>query len=160
MRVPDLSGHPVFDEANRLEPILLEDLPTGFIHGDIHEYNLLVDDDGQIAGLIDWEEATVDALALDLASAVRWLCVTNGQLRQAHVDALLVAYASVRPLPFPNLDTLTALVRYVALVVSIWVLHRCYIGDGDDSLLTIADLYWQDRISELSLVSSDSVAAG
>ncbi|MBX3111789.1 MAG: phosphotransferase [Fimbriimonadaceae bacterium] len=47
----------------------LEGQPTGFIHGDYYPSNVILFD-GQIAGVIDWDEATVGPLVWELGRAV------------------------------------------------------------------------------------------
>ena len=94
-------------------------LARGAIHGDLFCDNVLFED-GKVSGVIDFGFAATDAFAYDLAIAVNdWCAIAEGQRRGAldaeRVDAMVRAYASVRPLSVEERSLWPALLRAAAL---------------------------------------------
>jgi len=75
-------------------------LPRGVTHGDLFRDNALFDDDGKLAGVIDFYFAAENTLLFDVAVAVNdWCLATDGvALDAARSAALLHAYDRERPL--------------------------------------------------------------
>lgn len=101
----------------------LRSLPTGLIHSDAHEGNLLRTPDGKLY-LIDWEDAGIGQMILDVALVLGWLCTTpaskdlNGQIIRYDFDAqwckgFLKAYQQVRPFTSVEAHRLGAAIRFV-----------------------------------------------
>ena len=81
-------------DALREQPL---DLPQGIIHGDLFHDNALFDGD-QLSGIIDLYNACQGYLLYDLAIVANDWCVSaQGEFDAARLDALLTAYAQVRP---------------------------------------------------------------
>lgn len=72
-------------------------LPVGLIHGDLFIDNVLYADDGGLAALIDFEQASWGRLAYDLAVTVLAFAFGRDDFRPELVRALIDAYAAVRP---------------------------------------------------------------
>jgi len=92
-------------------------LPRGAIHGDLFCDNVLFVD-GRVSGIIDFGFAATEALAYDLAISINEWCAAPGgagALDQAHVRALVGAYAAVRPLAFEERALWGPLLRAAAL---------------------------------------------
>lgn len=47
--------------------------PEVFLHGDLYSRHLLIDDEGNLSGVIDWGDCCTGEVALDLAVAYSWL---------------------------------------------------------------------------------------
>jgi Ser/Thr protein kinase RdoA (MazF antagonist) len=101
----------------------LHGLPTGLIHTDAHEGNLVRSPNGKLY-LLDWEDAGVGELVLDLALVLGWLCVwpvsknLEGQVIRYDFDyewsrAFLSAYQQIRPLESEEAEKLGAAIKYV-----------------------------------------------
>ena len=76
-------------------------LPRGLIHGDLFRDNVLWNDAGTVAALLDFESASDGVLAYDLmVTALAW-CVGDA-LDTALLGALVAGYESVRPLTPPE----------------------------------------------------------
>jgi homoserine kinase type II len=75
------------------------ELPRGIIHHDLHPGNLLIDQHGELV-LLDFDEAQMGWLALDLASLVRyWGMDANWEhIDPANASKLLAIYDAQRPL--------------------------------------------------------------
>jgi len=72
-------------------------LPRGLIHGDLFRDNVLWDDAGAIAALLDFESASGGVLAYDLMVTVLAWCFGDS-LDRALASAMIDGYESVRPL--------------------------------------------------------------
>ena len=72
-------------------------LPRGFVHGDLFRDNVLWDEAGAIAALLDFESASTGPLVYDLMVTVLAWCFGDGlDLRLA--GAMVRGYGAVRPL--------------------------------------------------------------
>jgi homoserine kinase type II len=104
------------------------DLPDHPIHGDFQPSNLLFTD-GQLTGLLDFDQSRRDALICDIAP----LLMPFQPLDPPLARAFLEGYQSVRPLSDTEWDLLPALVRaallwWLAFLLTRWHLH----GDEQD----------------------------
>jgi len=110
--------------ADCLKALSAPDLPTGLLHGDPFLDNLMVGSAG--ATLLDWDEAAMGPLALDLACAVVGGCFDEaGDLRETRLHALLQSYVQIRPLLRAEVLALPALMRANALLVA-WYRWRAF----------------------------------
>lgn len=104
----------------------LKVLPRGLIHTDIHEGNLLRDPDGKL-WLLDWEDAGLGEMPLDMAVVLGWYCVQpkvsvgtviGGKPELYDFDevrccAFLDSYQSVRRLEQVEVELLGAALKFV-----------------------------------------------
>jgi Ser/Thr protein kinase RdoA (MazF antagonist) len=99
------------------------DLPTGLIHTDVHEGNLLRTPGGKLY-MLDWEDAGLGEMIFDLALVLGWNCVwpisknLSGQVTRYDFDeewskAFLSAYQQVRPITGHEAQHLGAAIRFV-----------------------------------------------
>jgi Ser/Thr protein kinase RdoA (MazF antagonist) len=75
---------------------VLDGLPRGWIHGDVNDENLLLEDDA-VVGLIDFGDALVDPLVCELAIALSYLMMRRSE-PLADGARVVAGYQSVRPL--------------------------------------------------------------
>lgn len=102
----------------------------GFIHSDLHLWNLLFKGQGDqaVAGAIDFSECGLGHHAQDLASVLHWVkhpVVGNHDHRPLyarHRDALLDGYAAERPLPAGAERQIDAYIELRMLNAIEWVL--------------------------------------
>lgn len=73
-------------------------LPTGIIHGDIFPNNTIFDTQEQLVAVIDFEEACVDRLLLDIAMTMNGFCFIDNKLSKELADAFLRGYQKHRQL--------------------------------------------------------------
>jgi homoserine kinase type II len=73
-------------------------LPRGAIHGDVFLDNLLVDANGGLTAILDFNYACSDSLLYDLAMAINGTCWQDDGFAPSLVQALLQGYQSVRGL--------------------------------------------------------------
>ncbi len=103
-------------DALREQPLAL---PTGVIHGDLFHDNALFDQGvkgDQLSGIIDLYNACNGYLLYDLAIVANDWCVTDqGQFDADRLDALLTAYAQVRPFEPGEYSAWPVLIRTAAM---------------------------------------------
>jgi homoserine kinase type II len=91
-------------------------LPKGAVHADYFPDNVLMSDDGQVTGVIDYYYACTDFFAYDLAVAINaWGFTPGGQPMPAMIKAFAGAYADTRRLSEAEIETLPLLARGSAL---------------------------------------------
>ncbi|MEQ1530553.1 MAG: homoserine kinase [Methylococcales bacterium] len=91
-----------------------EQLPSGFIHGDLFKDNVLFVD-GQISGIIDFYSACHDSLLRDIAITVNDWCAEQGVINQQKMHALLAGYERFRTLEPLEKQHWPAMLRMAAL---------------------------------------------
>ncbi len=88
-----LADHPILDLAPKLGGLVAglalqieaaASGPTGVVHSDLHREHLLVNDDGSLAGVLDFGDAFVGATAWDFALLNWYYGKPNAELVAAH----------------------------------------------------------------------------
>lgn len=125
------------------------DLPERPVHGDFEPWNLLFKD-GQLSGLLDFDQSRRDALACDIAP----LLMPFMPLETKLAKALLEGYQSVRPLSDLEWELLPSLVRAALLWWVSLLLVRWRQGPGDKATMGI------DRTINTRLPAFDATEAG
>ncbi len=111
-------------EGNRFAQELPNDLPFGVIHADLFPDNVLFLNNELIA-VLDFEEACVDTLLLDIGVAIQGFCFPDGTLDQVLMGALLAGYEKHRPLEAAEQEHLDDYIRYGLFGILFWHLsHR------------------------------------
>jgi hydroxylysine kinase len=77
---------------------LLAGLPGHVIHNDLNPHNVLADEQGRFAGIIDFGDAVRAPLLQEVATACSYL-VMPGPAPMKAVEEFVAGYASVQPLP-------------------------------------------------------------
>ncbi|HVF65236.1 MAG TPA: homoserine kinase [Casimicrobiaceae bacterium] len=91
-------------------------LPKAAIHADLFCDNVLFDDVGEVAGIIDFGFAATDSLAYDVAIAVNdWCDAGDGSLDAERTRAFVSSYSAVRPMNDDERELWPALLRAAAL---------------------------------------------
>jgi homoserine kinase type II len=91
-------------------------LPESAVHADLFRDNVLFDGK-RLGGVIDFYFAGCDSWLFDLAATCNDWCIDDGSGRfdEARLDALLTAYARVRPFVDPERDAWPTMCRAAAL---------------------------------------------
>ncbi len=99
-------------ELRFLERHWPRDLPTGAIHADYFTDNVLMNDDGEVTGVIDYYYACTDIYAYDLAVALNaWGFTPGGKPLPDMIRAFARAYAATRPLSEAEIAALPLFAR-------------------------------------------------
>lgn len=117
------------------------ELPRGIVHGDLFPDNTLVKG-GRVTALLDFEDASVDALAVDVAMTFTGFGWVDGRPVRALWEALLAGYERYRPLTDGERALLPALHRYATLAICAWRF--------DHFILQRPDLGGRDRWTEMA----------
>ncbi|MDX2088936.1 MAG: homoserine kinase [Kofleriaceae bacterium] len=99
---------------------------AGLIHGDLFRDNVLWDG-GQIAAILDFEQASGGSLVYDLAVCLNDWCWTDGP-RLDLCAALLAGYQRIRPLPAADKEALPTEVRAAAARFTITRITDVYLA--------------------------------
>jgi homoserine kinase type II len=102
-------------------------LPRGAVHGDLFRDNVMFQG-GALTGVFDFYFAGVDTLLYDLAVTLNDWCVdlATGELDEDRADALVAAYAALRPLESAEVRLVPALLRAAAFrfwLSRVWDVH-------------------------------------
>lgn len=119
------------------------ELPKGMIHGDLQEDNIIVDDQDSIVSLIDWEEAAIEPLLLDVAHSAQQLSFQKGVCNAELFNAFMAAYQTVRPLTDHEKRLFKPALRYTMLVLSVWAHIKKSRGEVDDVLFQRVGNYYK-----------------
>ena len=133
---PDMHRPHVWDLRNGPDVPALDHLPHQVIHNDANEHNVLVGDDGRVAGLIDFGDLCraprVCGLAVAAAYAKTALAVPERELLQ-----LVAGYHEIAPLAPEELALLPDLIRTrLATSVAMAALQRAEQPDNDYLLIS------------------------
>ena len=106
------------EEEGRLRGQIPSDLPRGILHGDLFPDNVI--GDGEVASILDLEEAWVGPRAFDLVMAFVGFGWDAGRPVKERWESLVSGYESVRSLTDSERDALPALHRYATLSIAAW----------------------------------------
>jgi homoserine kinase type II len=104
------------EELAHLTRHWITDLPRGAIHADYFTDNVLMNDDGEVTGVIDYYYACTDFYAYDLAVALNaWGFSPGGQPLPHMIAAFTEGYEGIRPLSLDEKEALSLFLRGSAL---------------------------------------------
>jgi homoserine kinase type II len=136
-------------ELDRLSTERAVDLPTGLIHGDLFIDNVLYADDGALAALIDFEQASWGRLAYDLAVTVLSFAYGRDDFRPELVRALLDAYAALRPPTDAERAAFPAELRFAACRFAITRITDVHLKQGTGAAPGKRYQRYLDRLSRI-----------
>jgi len=120
----------MLDNALPIEPLPMDTLT----HGDYHARNLLLNSDRKIIGVLDWEQAAMNARAYELARSLLYVCFEGeGESHEYHNEkvidsakAFIEGYASTYPILNDELVEGIRL-RWKKLVCSFWIEEQFFV---------------------------------
>jgi homoserine kinase type II len=136
-------------ELDRLQIERAAGLPTGLIHGDLFIDNVLYADDGTLAALIDFEQASWGRLAYDLAVTVLAFAYGRDDFRPDLVRALLDAYSAARPPTDAERAAFPAELRFAACRFAITRITDVHLKQGTGAAPGKRYQRYLDRLARL-----------
>jgi homoserine kinase type II len=119
------------DEVMYLEHYLENKLPTGIIHSDLFNDNLLWKGDKLVA-VLDFEAACRGKFIFDLATAVNALCADGEGYDLQRFESLIAGYESLRPLSLAEWDAFPNELRLSALRLTVTRLRDVFLRPMDE----------------------------
>ena len=130
-----------------LEKHINQDLPTGFIHGDLFPNNAIFEGN-DLSALIDFEEFAVEKLLFDVAMTMMGFCLDDEFKIDVRAQSeFLDAYESVRPLSQSEKAALPYFIKWAALAMMSWHL--------ENDLLQTPDSKQEKRVIELMKIGQN-----
>ena len=120
-------------EAASLEPQIPHGLPSGILHGDLFPDNV-IGSGGEVAAILDLEEAWIGPLAFDLVMSFVGFGWEDSEPLEGRWCALLEGYESVRPLTEVEWSALPHLNRYATLSIAAWRYWKHVMSRHDPNL--------------------------
>lgn len=109
-----------------------EQLPQGIIHGDLYYDNTLFKD-GELHFMLDFEQAGVGPLLLDLGISISGSCLEGELLDQTLIENYMLGYQKVRSLQETELELLSNAIIWGFLSIALWRIKRFKEGNLDPS---------------------------
>jgi len=131
----------VSEYAQKFKLMTKPDLLKGLIHGDAFPNNTLFDKDNKLVAIIDFEEACVDNLILDVGMTINGFCFIDNQLDEDLLAAFLTAYSSHRNLTKEEKSSLLVYIQIAAFTMLCW--HMRY------DLVNTPNYNQEQRVREL-----------
>ncbi|MDE0470976.1 MAG: homoserine kinase [Ekhidna sp.] len=109
--------------ANKLRSVAKQNLPKGLIHGDAFPNNTVFGVNDDLIAIIDFEEACVDNLILDVGMTINGFCFVDNRLDEQLLEAFLSAYTSYRKIDEGEQKTLFSFIQVAAFTMLCWHLR-------------------------------------
>lgn len=142
---PDLF-HYFEEQTQYLAPAFAEKLPEGLIHGDLFTDNTLFRAD-KLAAILDFDEACVDRLLIELGVAINGFCYVKDQLDHGLLKHFVKVYQETRPLSDLEKELLPFYMQWGAHTMITWHLQHLIRQPTDPRLRRIQ--YLVQRVRDL-----------
>jgi homoserine kinase type II len=111
------------DQTEYLLKPVSQILPIGLIHGDVFPDNTLFKN-GRLLALIDFEEACVDKLLMEIGMCINGFCFVNNCLDLSLVETFLFKYNQIRQITKKEWDLLYIYIQWAAHGMISWHLRH------------------------------------
>ena len=124
----ECGDQPAVAALREIEDIMsqIEERPPRLLHGDADLTNLLVDDAGQIAGWLDWDQAALGDPRWDMAALVTSLCGSYEMPQLAERAVKEYAKETIRPVK--DIEAWVAMLAVIRWVQCAWLRQQLTIG--------------------------------
>jgi len=132
------------------------DLPKGGTHQDLKPENVLIDGDGLICGIVDFDNGYYGTLLHDITTTIIWCCFENNNLNLKLLKCFLTNYEKIRVLSSLEKNNFYKAIKFRFLREAIiWYM---YVGHNKERAVKMADyflgLYTSFNISEQALTKA------
>ncbi len=121
------AGNPIKDifefvekQHKKFSPLYADNLPKGIIHGDTFPNNTIFNDDNSLEAIVDFEEACIDHLLLDVGMTINGFCFSNNELDVDLLTSFLASYQSFRQLTNEEKMLLLPFIQIAAFGMLCW----------------------------------------
>lgn len=120
-------------------------LPRGIVHGDLFMDNIVFQSNGEVDGLLDFEEVCHAALLLDVAMTICGCCYKKGESLPdpGLSQAFLRAYNDGRAMTEEETRLLPIFLHYCMLVIAFWRFRQFNVRHPGHELADYYDGPWQ-----------------
>jgi homoserine kinase type II len=116
-------------------------LPRGFVHGDMFPDNTKFKGDKLLA-VLDFEEICTDELLFDIAATINGFCFANNVLDLKLVDVFIEEYEKIRKLTQEEKNHLMIYIRWIGHIMMAWHLSNL-LKERDEKKIKRAYFYKQ-----------------
>lgn len=135
-------------------PSMEKHLKRAYVHGDLNDQNLVVDQEGSVIGVVDFDDVAWSYPIVDLATAMMYVAVgVDTSILLEKLNLFYKSYCSIRQLTDVEKSLLYNLIlmRFVqSTAVSLY--QNTYLDPGNDYLLLNVNANWK-RINYLLSIS-------
>lgn len=144
-----------------------KEIPSGLVHADVTETNVLVDHDGHLLALIDFDDCVDSYRLYDLCSVVSsWGLDGERHLDVERAAQLISAYTEARPVTQAEREVLPGLLQvYIAaggceFLTGVWE-RKAFVDGVSDSfaattfLSLLGDAAWQESLRDACIVADE-----
>ncbi|MBT3669616.1 MAG: phosphotransferase [Chloroflexi bacterium] len=107
------------DKIAYINKYLPSSLPKCFIHGDLFDDNILVDQ-REFISIIDFEDSCKYFRAYDLGSILFGVCIEKGKLNKSRASQILKGYQKISKLKSEEIDAIQFFTIYAGAAISAW----------------------------------------
>jgi len=111
------------DQTKYLLKPVSQILPIGLIHGDVFPDNTLFQN-GRLSALIDFEEACVDKLLMEIGMCINGFCFVNNCLDLSLMETFLFKYNQIRQITQKEWELLYIYIQWAAHGMISWHLRH------------------------------------
>jgi homoserine kinase type II len=111
------------DQTQYLLKPVSQILPIGLIHGDVFPDNTLFQN-GRLSALIDFEEACVDKLLMEIGMCINGFCFVNNGLDLSLMETFLFKYNQIRQITQKEWELLYIYIQWAAHGMISWHLRH------------------------------------
>ncbi len=111
------------DQTHYLLKPVSQSLPMGLIHGDVFPDNTLFKN-GRLSALIDFEEACVDHLLMEIGMGINGFCFVNNRPDLSLMETFLYEYDQIRPITKKEWELIPVYIQWAAHGMISWHLRH------------------------------------
>ncbi|MBG07703.1 MAG: hypothetical protein CME68_03035 [Halobacteriovoraceae bacterium] len=113
-----------------IESLINESFEEGIMHGDLYYDNTLFKDKALIT-LLDFEQAGLGPLILDLGISISGTSLSNGKVSLSLIEKFIEGYEKERPLSQLERASLNSFILLGLFSISLWRIYRFKFGELD-----------------------------
>ena len=113
-----------------IDSLINEPFEEGIMHGDLYYDNTLFKDKSLIT-LLDFEQAGLGPLILDLGISISGTSLSNGEISPSLVEKFIEGYEKERPLNKIEKSSLNSFILLGLFSISLWRIYRFKFGELD-----------------------------